>query len=54
MVAESKKVRDSDAELVADSVTWVNVESGKDEGLSTAWLVCKGGDKAEEDGSSID
>ena len=53
-MAELEEVHDPDAELVADSMTWVNVESGKDEGLSTAGLVCKGGDKAEEDGSSID
>ena len=36
MVVESEKVHNPDAELVADSVTWVNVESGKNEGLSTA------------------
>ena len=35
MVVESEKVHDPGAELVADSMTLINVESGKDEGLST-------------------
>ena len=35
MVVESEKVHGPGAELVADSMTLINVESSKDEGLST-------------------